>query len=65
MNIPLRIKIIERYKTQSDFAAAHRLTDSFVSRVVQGRRELSPKEQHQWARALKCKPSDIFQEANS
>jgi len=65
MNIPLKIKIMEHYKTQTGFAVAQRLSDSFVSRVVRGKRELTPDEQHQWSKALKCKPSDIFPEAKA
>ena len=36
--------------------------ESLVSRVIHGRRKLDSERKLIWAKALKCKPEDIFQE---
>jgi len=60
MNLKLRLKIIEKFQTQSDFAAKIGINESVISRVVRGRRELSAEAKGEWAKALKCKPEEIF-----
>jgi hypothetical protein len=64
LNRKLKAKIIEEYGTQVDFADAIDADETFVSRVVRGRRNLDPKSQFSWAKALGCKPKDIFSDEN-
>ena len=60
MNVALKVKIIERFATQADFAMRLGVDDAVVSRVVRGRRQLPKDQQKRWAAALKCKTSEIF-----
>jgi|APSaa5957512622_1039677.scaffolds.fasta_scaffold08511_3 plasmid maintenance system antidote protein VapI len=62
MNRKLKLKIIERFGTQSDFAQAASLDDATVSRVVRGRRELSVEEKARWAKLLKTETSVFVME---
>ena len=60
MNKRLKAKIIEFFGTQADFAQALGIDESFVSRVIRGRRELDTANQNHWAKLLKCKSGSIF-----
>ena len=60
MNTKLKAKIIENYGHQWRFAAAADVPESLVSKILNGRRELSAENKRIWAKALKCKVSDIF-----
>jgi hypothetical protein len=60
MNWDLKMKIIERFSSQADFAKVIDTDETIVSRVVRGRRKLKPAIQRLWADALQCKPKDIF-----
>ena len=60
MNWDLKMKIIERFKSQADFAKVIDTDETIVSRVVRKRRKLKPAIQRLWADALQCKPEDIF-----
>ena len=60
MNRLLKARIIERYGTQSDFAAFIKADETLISRVVRNRRLLSWKDQRRWAVALGCKVSELF-----
>jgi transcriptional regulator with XRE-family HTH domain len=62
MNIKLKIKIIEQFKTQADFAAEIGENESIVSRTIRGRRKLSAERQRAWADALHCDLEEIFGE---
>ena len=42
MNFPLKMKILEKYGTQADFATVVGLSESGLSRIVRGRREPEP-----------------------
>lgn len=61
MNIVLKLKIMQVYGTQADFAQRIGTDDSLVSRIVRGRRKLDPIEQEKWADALGCNPQELFQ----
>jgi transcriptional regulator with XRE-family HTH domain len=61
MNLALKIKILQIYGTQSDFAQQIGSDDSFVSRIIRERRKLDPIKQEKWAEALGCEPSELFQ----
>lgn len=60
MNKTLRLRIIERYGTQADFAQDVRVDESLVSRVIRGRRRLSSNDQKRWAKYLRSKPGKLF-----
>ena len=56
----LKLKIVEVYRTQADFAQAMGIDDSEVSRVVRGRKQLDSAQKGKWAKALGCTITDIF-----
>ncbi|GAG85954.1 unnamed protein product [marine sediment metagenome] len=60
INTRLKAKIFEAYGTQADFAQAIKTDETLISRVVRNRRILSPVAQRKWAKALKCKPEELF-----
>ncbi|MFC1827095.1 DUF739 family protein [Thermodesulfobacteriota bacterium] len=60
MNQKLKGKIIEVYGTQADFAQAINKDESFVSRIIRKRRNLTEEEQQHWADLLGCMADTIF-----
>jgi transcriptional regulator with XRE-family HTH domain len=59
----LKICIIEKFKSQSDFARACGKSDAWVSRIVTGRRGLLPKEKQFIASVLGVDAKDyLFRE---
>lgn len=62
MNLKLKAKIIEKFGTQADFAIVAKGDESFISRVVRGRRNLSPEDQKSWATLLDCEPNKLFEQ---
>ncbi len=60
MNRRLKAAIILRFSTQSDFADAVDEHESFVSKVVRRRRDLSPEKQYIWGRMLETNPRELF-----
>jgi hypothetical protein len=60
MNQKLKLKIIEKYGSQVRFAFENNENEALVSKVINGWRVLDPKRQNSWAKALGCKPKDIF-----
>ena len=65
INNHLKALIIGKFGTQADFAEELKIDEPTISRIVRGRRELSPEELAQWASALDCKPADIIPEERS
>ena len=61
MNLILKLKIMQVYRTQADFAQHVGTDDTLVSRIVRGRRKLDANNQQKWAAALGCEPSELFQ----
>lgn len=57
MNRKLKAKIIEKFGSQADFAQEIQVDESIVSRIVRGRRVLSPEDQAIWCKVLDCGPS--------
>ena len=57
MNRKLKARIVERFGSQADFAQEIQVDESIISRVVRGRRVLSPEDQAMWCKVLKCDPS--------
>jgi plasmid maintenance system antidote protein VapI len=60
MNKKLKAKIIEKFGTQAEFAQAIKTDETIISRIIRGRRTLDSDKQFIWAKALGCKPKDIF-----
>jgi hypothetical protein len=56
----LRIKIIEKFGTSSDFAQAIKEDESIISKVIWGKRNLSPEKQEKWAKVLACNSELLF-----
>lgn len=57
MNKKLKAKIVERFGSQADFAQELQVDESIISRIVRGRRVLSPEDQVTWCKVLKCDAS--------
>jgi len=55
-------KIKQEYGTIISFAWNVNCSDSFVSKVIHGWRDVDAVRQKKWAKALSCKVSDIFPE---
>jgi plasmid maintenance system antidote protein VapI len=60
INWPLRTKIVEKYRTNIDFAQSLGVSETLVSKIIRGRRKLDFEKQIIWAKALGCNPTDIF-----
>ena len=60
VRVTLKLKIIEKFNTQADFAQAIDIDDSFVSKIIRGRRTLDPDKQYIWAKALNSTPRELF-----
>jgi transcriptional regulator with XRE-family HTH domain len=60
MNKKLKAAIIMKYGSQADFAEAIDTDETIISRIIRGRRQLDSVKQLIWAKALGCKPKDIF-----
>ncbi len=61
VNNILKAMIIKVYGSQGDFSDAIGVNESFTSRVIHGRKELSKSEKLRWAKRLKCRPEEIFE----
>jgi len=57
MNKKLKAKIVECFGSQADFAQEIKVDESMVSRIVRGRRVLSPGDKVKWCNALNCDSS--------
>jgi plasmid maintenance system antidote protein VapI len=61
MNMNLKVAILKsKFKNQYEFAQAVGFHESDISRVIFGRRELSPEQKQQWADTLGVKLEEIF-----
>jgi transcriptional regulator with XRE-family HTH domain len=52
----VKIAILTKYPTQSDFAEAVPMDETWVSRVLNGRRQISAKQAQRWQELLNCDP---------
>ena len=59
-NNRLKARIFEVFGTQVDYALEIGEDETFVSKVICGRRILSHEKQKKWAAALGRKPRDLF-----
>jgi len=62
INKRLKARIIRVFGTQVDYAQEIGEDETLVSKVICGRRPLSLDKQKEWAKALGCKPRDLFSE---
>ena len=53
-NKKLRLKIIERFDNQANFAQFLGTDESRISRILQGRKKLRPDESENWKKVLNC-----------
>lgn len=60
VNKNLRVKIVLVDGTQCRFAHRIGVDEGFVSKVVNGYKNLSSEKKREWAKALNCKVRDIF-----
>jgi len=65
LNKRLKGKIITEFGTQADFAQKISVDETYVSKIIRGRRELSDVEKRDWAATLCCDVKDIFEVANA
>lgn len=56
----LRLRVLARFGSQADFAQYIGQSESSISRVLRGRRELSLAERKTWAGALGYPASELF-----
>jgi len=52
MNMALKLKIIEKFKTQHLFSQAVKKSESYVSYVINGWKDIDDKEKKRWAKKL-------------
>ena len=60
INWELKKKISDMGFTQGSFAEKVGIWETIVSEVTRGKRNLSDRQEQVWAKALKCKVTDIF-----
>jgi plasmid maintenance system antidote protein VapI len=53
-NKKLRLKVIERFDNQANFAQTIGMDESAVSRILNNRKKLRPDEAKNWQRFLDC-----------
>ncbi len=53
----LRLRILQKYHSQANFAMELKVDESVISRVLHGRRGLTPENREKWAKALGCDPA--------
>ena len=58
-NRKVRSKIVELYGSQADFSQAVGRDEPFVSRVLNGRRQLTGQERALWASVLGCSLEEL------
>jgi len=52
----VKIEILKKFPTQSDFAEFMGIHESRVSQVLKGRRKLRPDDAEKWRKTLNCDP---------
>jgi len=62
MSLALKIKIIEKFGTQWEFARSVDDHESVVSRAIKDRQPLSDEKKQKWADALNVGVREIFPE---
>jgi transcriptional regulator with XRE-family HTH domain len=60
INWKLKEKIVDTCGAQADFARLMKLDDTYVSKVIRGRRFLDETTKEAWAKALGCEVWDLW-----
>jgi DNA-binding XRE family transcriptional regulator len=60
VNIQLKVKILEKFHTQADFAKAVGVSETVLSRIIRNRKEADSLTQEKLAQKLGCKSFDLF-----
>lgn len=56
-NLNIKIAMMQGgFRNQADFAQAVEMDESFVSRVLNGRRQLTQEQMEKWIQVLGCDP---------
>ena len=61
MNLILRYSIVRKFRTQWEFAREMGVHESYVSDVLHGKRNPTPKRKKEWAKALGSSVADLFE----
>jgi len=57
MTKSLRLRILEKFESQANFAMKLKIDESVVSRIIRGRKKLTKENREKWAKALECDPA--------
>jgi len=60
VNLKLKLKILERFRYQADFAMAAKLREERLSRIITGRVRPSPEEMQRIASLLNAQVEELF-----
>jgi hypothetical protein len=60
MNLKLKLRILERYRTQSRFAVACGKGENWISRIIQGREVPTQEDREIFRRKLRIKNIDDY-----
>ena len=55
-----RLRILTKFDSQANFVMHVGMQESKLSRILHGRVRLNDHERRKWAKALDCKPEEIF-----
>jgi transcriptional regulator with XRE-family HTH domain len=62
-NYPLKLRILERFGSQTNFSKRVSQSESTISRVLRGHRNLSAEERERWSQTLGCPSDHLFRNA--
>lgn len=65
INLSLKMKILEKFPTQADFAKVAGTTENVVSEVIRDRRPVTDEIRNKWSKILRVKPESIFEDVNT
>ena len=65
MNKKLKLLIYEKFGSQAEFSMAVEEDESTISRAIRGRRKLNVEQKKKWAKALGCRPDELFPDVRS
>lgn len=60
MLLQLKVKILEKFKSQSDFVNSVNISDCRLSRIIRGRAKATKEERARICSALNCLDEEIF-----
>ena len=62
MNRKLRLKIVEVFDSQANFATASGINQTIISNVIRNRRKPSPRMKERFSRLLQSDQEELFPE---